>query len=151
MAQSSPTLTSSLNPPAIDPKKRRSRHKYIREMFNRGFRLGNEREHRWKKEFTGLWRLRNDEIHHEERAQVPVLHHLGTHPGRPYVMYSAGTASRAVDLFLDMMDVFTSQAKHELFHERSQGYRSAYDDLVTKRQELRERVEQETAALVVEL
>lgn len=58
-----------------------------------------------------------------------------------------------VDLYLDALDVYTCKAKPHvlLLHDRSQDYRSAYEEMFKKRQELREGVEQEASNLGIPL
>lgn len=80
-----------------------ARHARIRETLARGFRLHNDVGKRWRKEFTWLFGLRDDEVHFEERFQSFVAHPvLPTQVSPVMAIYALESASRALELLFDV-------------------------------------------------
>lgn len=86
-----------------------ARHDHIRAALNSGYKIENGRAKHWNKECTWLFGLRDPSLHPDELFMKPVPHATGSHTAPEFVNYSAVNAARAVELMLEILDVFTTE------------------------------------------
>ena len=85
-----------------------ARHRMILETFKHGFVV---RAHVWATELEWLFDLRDAAVHHQETWSDPEPHATGTNVSRENASYRAESASRAVDLLLDVFNLLVAKPK----------------------------------------
>lgn len=90
-----------------------SRHSIIFENLKRGFVLG-ARTNTWPRELDWLFGLRDGVVHFQDEFHAPVPHPVGTNTSRWNVTYSLESASRAVDLLLEVLETCVTSPRTDL-------------------------------------
>lgn len=89
-------------------------YRKVIEALNRAVTLDNQTRKRWRGELKWLFGWRNFAVHYREEASAPVPHPSSTtNSSDIYVHYSAETATRAVNLVLEILDRATTVPRNK--------------------------------------
>jgi hypothetical protein len=106
-------------------------HKRVLETLRRGFEL-RDIASVWRAELAWLFNLRGAAVHFTEDWRDPAPHPLGNTAAPELVTYSAESATRAINLLVNVLVVCRDRPKAKT-REWSEGMRTAIDELVGRR------------------